>query len=143
MLLTMSVVVLKVVALMFQRIERFIFNLPPRPATAHKVIDVPLAYPQVRHPTEVLHLVLADLPILDKMDPHVRSRCIERHVIDTPKPMPRTRGAVLPLIIGDAPSLLGCLYLLEQIGVIAFFDAEDIVTTRIVQGLDMGSIGTQ
>src|SRR6266446_1350392 len=82
MLLTMAVVVLKVVALIFQRIERFIFNLPPRPATAHELIDVTLAYPQVRHPTEVLHLVLADLPILDEMDPHVRSRCIERVVYD-------------------------------------------------------------
>jgi len=29
----MAVVVLKVVALIFQRIERLIFNLPPRPAT--------------------------------------------------------------------------------------------------------------
>ena len=57
--------------------------------------------------------------------------------------MPHTRGAVLPLIQGNAPSVLGCLYLLEQIGMIAFFDAEDIVTTSIVQGLNMGSIGTQ
>src|SRR6266705_5372573 len=57
--------------------------------------------------------------------------------------MPHTRGATLPLIRGDAPRVLGCLYLLEQIGMIAFFDAEDIVTTSIVQGLDMGSIGTQ
>src|SRR2546426_4525110 len=105
MLLTMAVVVLKVVALIFQRIERFIFNLPPRPATAHELIDVTPAYPQVRHPTEVLHLVLADLPILDDIDPHVRSRCIERHVIDKPKPMYHTRSAVMPLIIGDAPSI--------------------------------------
>src|SRR4051794_35421505 len=132
MLLTMPIVMFEVVALIFQRIERFIFNLPSCPATAHEVIDVPLVYPQVCHPTAVLHLGLADLPILDEMAPHVRSRCIQRHVIDKPKPMPHTRSAVSPLIISDAPSVLGRLYLLEQIGMITFFDAEDIVTTSIV-----------
>src|SRR5215472_3535680 len=63
----MAVVVLKVIALIFQRIERLIFNLPPRPATTHELIDVPLTHPQVRHPAEVLDHVLADLPILKKL----------------------------------------------------------------------------
>jgi hypothetical protein len=142
-LLAMTVVVLKMVALIFQRIERLIFNLPPRPATAHERIDVTFTYPQVRHPTEVLDLVLADLPILDEIDPHVRSRCIERHVVHKAKPMHHTRGAVMPLIIGHAPGFLGCLHLFEEIGMIAFFDPENIVATVIMQGLDVGGIGTQ
>jgi hypothetical protein len=49
----------------------------------------------------------------------------------------------MPLVIGDAPSVLGRLHLLEQSGMITFFDAEDIVTTSSVQGLDMGGIGTE
>ena len=55
------------------------------------------------------------------------SRGIERHIVDKAKPMHHARGAVMPLIIGDAPGVLGCLHLLEQIGMIAFFDPENIV----------------
>src|ERR671930_793685 len=101
----MTVVVLKVVALIFQSIERLIFNLPARPTTPHECIDVTLAYPQVCHPAEVLDLVLANLPILDDIDPYVCSRCIERHVVHKAKPMYHPGGAVVPLIRGDAPSL--------------------------------------
>ena len=70
-------------------------------------------------------------------------RGIERHVIDKAKAMHHTRGAVVPLIIGDAPGVLRRLHLLEQIGMIAFFDPEDIVQTVVVQGLDVRGIGTQ
>src|SRR6266851_1572641 len=73
----MAVVVLKVVALIFQRIERLIFHLPPRPATAHEFIDVPRTHPYVRHPTEVLDRVLADLPILHRLK--MDSRELIRH----------------------------------------------------------------
>ena len=52
-------------------------------------------------------------------------------------------GAVVPLIIGDAPGVLRRLHLLEQIGMIAFFDPENIVQTVGVQGLDVRGIGTQ
>src|SRR5436190_24163651 len=132
MLLTMPVVVLKVVALIFQRIERLIFYLPPRSATAHEFVDSALAYPEVRHPTEVLHLILAHLPVLDEIDPHVRSRAIEWEVVDKAKPMHQPGGAVMPLIIGDAPRCFGRLSLLEQTGMIPFFDAENVVTPVVV-----------
>src|SRR2546428_6298066 len=72
-LATSYVVVLKVVALIFQGIERLIFNLPARPTTPHELIDVTLAYPQVCHPTKVLPLVLANLQIIDEIDPYVSS----------------------------------------------------------------------
>ena len=61
-LLAMTVVVLKVIALIFQRIEGLIFDLPPRPPTAHEGIDIAFAHPQVSHPTEVLDLVLRPSP---------------------------------------------------------------------------------
>jgi hypothetical protein len=38
--------------------------------------------------------------------------------------MHHTCGAVMPFIRGDAPSLLGRLDLLEQIGMVTFFDPE-------------------
>src|SRR5215510_9019152 len=113
MLLAMSVVVLEVVTLILQRVARFIFHLPACPATPHEWVDITLAYPQVRHPTEVLHLVLAHLPVLDEIDPHVCSRAIERHVVDKAKPMHQPSSAVMPLIAGDAPRCFGRLHLLE------------------------------
>jgi hypothetical protein len=64
-------------ALIFQGIERFIFNLPPRSSPPHEVKDVARAHPQVCDPTEVLDLVLAYLPVLNEIDPHMRVRCIE------------------------------------------------------------------
>ena len=70
----------------------------------------------------VLDLPSADLPVRHAIDPHVRSRCIERQVIDKAKPLDHTRGAVVSFIIGDLPGVLRRLHLLEQLGVIAFFD---------------------
>jgi hypothetical protein len=57
--------------------------------------------------------------------------------------MHHTRSAVVPFIIRDAPGVLRRLYLLEQQGMIAFFDPEDIVEIVGVQGLDVRGIGTQ
>ena len=57
--------------------------------------------------------------------------------------MDHLRRAVMPLIRGDAPSVFRCLYLLEQRGVIAFFDTQDIVKPVVLQDLDMRCIGTQ
>src|SRR6516225_8900869 len=111
--------------------------------TPHELVDVALAYAHVRHPTEVLHLLWAALPVLDAIDPHVCSRAIERHVVDKAKPMHQPSSAVMPLIVGDAPRCFGRLYLLEQIGVITLFDTENVVTPVVVQGLDVGRIGTQ
>src|SRR6266852_3829429 len=106
-LLAMAIVVLKMVALIFQRIERLIFNLPPRPATAHERIDVTFTHPQVRHPTEVLDLVLSYLPILHKIDSHVRSRGIERHVVqsETDAPPPRRGHAAHTMSRARLPRL--------------------------------------
>src|SRR6516162_713293 len=125
----MAVVVLKVIALIFQRIARLIFHLPPRPATTHELIDVPLTHPHVRHPAEVLDHVLADLPILYEIDPHIRSRGIERYVVHKAKPLHHTRGTVIPLILGHAPGFLSSLHLFEEIRMVACFHPENIVAT--------------
>src|SRR5215831_7636893 len=143
MLLAMAVVVLKVIALIFQRIERLIFNFPSRPATAHEGINIACMYSQVRHPAEVLHLRIAYFPILEEIDPNVRLRSIEWHVIDKAKAMHETCRTLMPLIIGDAASLFGRLDLLEQIGMVAFFDPENIAEIMVVQDRDMRRIGTE
>jgi hypothetical protein len=77
------------------------------------------------------------------MDLHVRIRLIERHVIDQATAMDHPGGAVLSCIIGDAPSVLRCLHLLEQKGRVAFFDTQNVVKVVVVQDLKRRSIGTQ
>jgi len=97
MLLAMAVVVLEVLALVFEGIERLIFNLPPCAPSPHEVQDVAFVHPQVRHPTEVLDLIIAHFPVLNEMHPHIRVRCIERDVADKAKAMHEPRSAIVPL----------------------------------------------
>lgn len=75
---------------------------------------------------------MTNFPVLDEIDPYVRVRFIERHVIDKAKQMTDACGAIVPLLRSHAPIVLGSLDLVEQIGVIAFFDSKDIVTPVIV-----------
>src|SRR3989454_6376318 len=124
-------------------IARLMVNLPPSTSPSHQAIHSALAHPQVCSPAQVLGLPMAYLPILHNIDPHVRVRGIERHIVDQAKPMHHPSGAVMALIIRDAPSVLGCLPLGEEMGMIAFFDTENIMQPMIVQGLDVGGIGTQ
>jgi hypothetical protein len=95
---------------------RHTFNLPPHPTTPHEVKDSARTHPQVRHPTKMLHLVIAQLSVLDKIDPHVHVRDIERHVIDKAKAMLKTCGTVVSFIVDHAPGVLRRLHLLEQKG---------------------------
>jgi hypothetical protein len=44
MLLAMPIVVLKVIALVFQRVEDLIFDLPPGSSPPHELIHVTLAH---------------------------------------------------------------------------------------------------
>src|SRR5262245_6199659 len=106
MLLAMPIVVFKIVPLVFHRIERFVFDLPPGSSSPHEVQDVALAYTQVRHPPKVLDLGTADLPVLDEIAPHVCVRGIEGHIIDKAKAMDHPGSAVVSFIMGHAPSLL-------------------------------------
>src|SRR5262249_31550252 len=121
--------VLKVIALVFQRIARLIFDLPPRLATPHEAIDIASAHAQVRHPAKVLDLGRANLPILDAMNAAGWVRRIERQVIDKAEAMEPPRSAVVSLIRGDPSVVLRRLQLLEEIGMIAFFDTQDVGQT--------------
>jgi len=68
--------------------------------------------------------------------------CIEWHVTDKTKPMPQTRFRIVAIVVGDAPRLLSRLDLLEQVGVVPFFDTKQIVQVVILQHLDMRGVGT-
>src|SRR5262245_43197225 len=142
MLLTMFIVVFEMIALVFQCIKRLVFDFPPGTTTSHKSEDIPLVDPQVCDPAEVLALALAHLPVLDEIDPHVAVRGIEWHIIDKPKAVTHPASAVMAFIIGDAPGLFRLLDLPEQKGMIACFDAKNIVQIMVLQRLDVRRIRT-
>jgi hypothetical protein len=73
----------------------------------------------------VLDLVRANLPILEEMDSHVGGRGLQRHILHKAEAMDYGGGAVVSLIRGDTAGVLRGLDLLEQIGVIPCFDAQD------------------
>jgi len=99
----MTIIVLEWVPLVFQCIQRLIFDFPPHSCAPHELINRALSHAQVGHPTEVLDLVPIPLPTLQEVDPQVRMGLIERHVTDKPKSMRETGLGVVPVVIGDAP----------------------------------------
>jgi hypothetical protein len=66
---------------------------------------VALAHPQGRHPTTRLDVGSPHCPVLDAMDSSGRVRLLERHVIDTAKPMHQPGSAVVALLRGHAPAM--------------------------------------
>src|SRR4029453_5801126 len=141
--LAMPIVVLKVIALGFQRIASRVCDLPPGSSSPHELLHVARAHAEVWHPTAGLDCVSASFPGLDKMDPHVRVGGIEGAVMDKAKPMDHTCGPVMSFVIGHAPGVLRCLHLLEQKGMITFFDTKNIVQPVSLQCLNVRSIRTQ
>ena len=122
---------LEVVALVFQRIERLILDAPPRAPAPHELIHRAFGHAEVSDPAKVLALIPIPLPALQEVDPEVHIGFIERHITDKPKPMAQTCLGVLPIIIGDAPSVLGRRHVREQGRMVPFFDTQNIRTIRL------------
>jgi hypothetical protein len=80
---------------------------------------------------------------LHELDPHVWIGGIARDIMDKAKAMHYPGSAVVSLISSHAPGMLRRLHLLEQPGMIAFFDSEKIVQPMIVRGFKMRGSGTQ
>src|SRR5688500_7206692 len=99
MRIAVAEIVLEVIALVFQRVERLIFNAPARSRPLHEAINRALIDAQVRDPTEMLGFALDRFPALDEVDPQGGIRFIERHIRDKTKPMVNPLWAVLTLII--------------------------------------------
>ncbi len=54
----MAEIVLKVIALILQRIERFIFDAPARPCPLHDVVNRAFVDTPIGHPTEMLDFTI-------------------------------------------------------------------------------------
>ena len=132
-----------IITLVLQRMERVVVDLPPGSSAPPEGNDVALAHAQVRHPTEVLDLGTADLPVLEAIDPHVYVRGLAWHIMDTPQALDHPGSAVVSCIRGHAPGLLRRRYRLEHNGLIAFFDPKDIVPIVMLPRLAVRRMGTQ
>jgi hypothetical protein len=143
MLLAMAVMVFNVVALVVEGLQRVMFNLPARSSTAHEAIHVAFAHAHVRDPTARLDCVSAHLPGRDDMNPHLRVRCIEGHVIDQATPLDKTRAVVVPRSLAHASGVRCGLPPREQIGVSTFFAPENITPIMGLEGLYGWRIRTQ
>src|SRR5918993_214420 len=148
----MAEIVLKMVALIFQRIERLIFDAPASSCPLHDAIHRALVDTQSGDPTKMLDFALSrGLPALDEIEPKFRIGGIERHVTDETKPMVHLAFVVFTLIIGHvrgwtdlhATGSLGLSDLLEQKRVVALFDPQDVTHVVLLQGLNMRGIRTQ
>jgi hypothetical protein len=139
----MPIVVFAIIPLVFQRIARLVFALPPGASSPHEGKAVALTHAQVRHPTEVLDLGSAALPGRDEVAPDVDVRGIAWHLMDQSKALPHSGRAVVSFIIGHTPSLFRRLDLLEQKGMRTFFAPKEIVPSLMGQRLDGGRIRTQ
>ena len=120
----MPVMVLDVVAVIVQGMQRLMGNLPAGSSTPRAVKDVTLVHASVRHPTAGVHLGIAQLPGLEAMGPHVRRRFMKWHVMDPPTPLHHTRDTVMSCLSGDASGVRRPLHWVAQQGVIAVLDPE-------------------
>ena len=66
-------IVIEVIALVFQGIERLILNLPPGASASHKMKDIVLGDGQIGNPGEMLRLagLAVFFPVLDKGNPFI------------------------------------------------------------------------
>src|SRR5262245_8945858 len=132
MLIAVAEIVLEAIALILQGVERFIFDAPAGSSPLHDAVNRSLMDAQVGDPTEMLDFVPHRLPALDEVDPQGGMGFIERHVTDKTKPMMNALWSVMTVIIGHATGAFRFGHLLEQKGMIAFFDPQHIAHVILV-----------
>jgi hypothetical protein len=69
-----TVVVLQMVPLVFESVEGFVFNLPPRSAASHDLISVFPGDDEISDPTEISGVVSFEFPVLKDVDSCLPSR---------------------------------------------------------------------
>jgi hypothetical protein len=140
----MAEIVFEMIALVFQRIERLIFDAPARPCPPHELIHGAFVDAQICHPTEMLDFAFGSrLPALDEIDPQLLIGGIERHVTDKTKSMVNFGFVIFTILISRSTSSLGLRHWLEQKRMIPFFDPQHVMHGVRLQRFNMGGIRTQ
>lgn len=138
----MTIVLVEVVPLIFERLARLMCALPPRPPSSHQRGDVGLVHSKGRPPAPMLPEVLTHLPGLKAVDADSDARCVEGHVIDQPQAMRHPCRTGGPGLMTHPPGLLGCLPRLAQRAVLTVFAPEKIVAAVIMPRGDVRRMGT-
>jgi len=84
-LLSEAVVVLEVVALVFQGVEGLIFDFPSGATGPHDAIGIGLGDGNVGDPGESDHVIARHLPVFEEVDPDVLVGCIDGESVEPVK----------------------------------------------------------
>ena len=72
----MPKVVLKLISLILEGVERLVFHFPACPSPTHQGVDLVLGDSEVGDPTEMAGFAAPDLPIFQKIDPFILIRLV-------------------------------------------------------------------
>ena len=67
-LLAMTVIVLELIALVFERIESFIFHFPAGTPSSHQGLNIISSHLDIGDPAEQALLIAVDFPVLQEID---------------------------------------------------------------------------
>ena len=140
-LVSMSEVVLKMIALVLQGVEGLILHFPTRPTTAHDLKDIGGGHGKVSDPTEMLCLARFDFPVLDEIDQQVWVSFIQGRLVDETKAMHHPFAFTFEF--GGLPGLVSLGNIFEQELMVTFFDPQNVVQTVLSKLGDMRRIGTE
>ena len=140
----MTVVMFKVVALGFQRIECLIFYLPLRASSSHDLHATPMSNPQAGNPAIGITLfALFVVPdIFQKVKLQVRIGFVQGYTIGIPKPVPVS--LFINLLIAQNPvTFITLINSLKQGGMVTVFSNDDEVMVVGANQFDGGAFGIQ
>jgi len=99
-------------------------DLQPGSSTPHKVQDVALAHPQVRHHTAVVTLSATMFPVRANLDAHLGVGGLEGDLIDQAPARPDACGAVVAFVPHDTPRWFCRADLRQEPGLVTGFDPQ-------------------
>jgi hypothetical protein len=137
-------VVLQIVALILERVETLVLDLPTGSAAAHDIVNGLLRESQVGDPTEILDVAIGfDLPIFENIHQAIGLGFVERHL---KVPSIVSEDVCLGIDLSEVPRLPGIVGFpdfLEQIGMVARLDADDVIGTCFGQVAQVWSIAAE
>jgi hypothetical protein len=141
-LLSEAVVVLEVVALVFQGVEGLIFDLPPGAARPHDATNIGLGDGNVGDPGEPDLFIASHLPVFEEVDPDVLVGCIDG---DSVHPVKVVKSIAVMRILEDeiitCPPLASLIELSEEMNVVALLDAENEMVAQVLNEADERAVG--
>ena len=141
----MAIIVLEIVAtgFGFQRLEDLVFDTPPRTGGFHHGHHPFLVEGEVRYPTPVGGVAIRpDLGIVEDRDLKVEIGIVQGNIVVPAEPVGDTpfRG---PFGLGVGPGIGMAVDPVEHELVVSGLDPDDIAQVKVLQILDMGTIGGQ